>query len=745
MRATFVIALFSSALAAEVSPVEKVITLLEDLKSETEAAGKKEASTYDTFACFCKSETLKYSDSIKTGQDKIDELAATLEEQTGISNAKQLQIEELTTMIGNLQKDMDEITARREKEKAKYSMSAMDFTKAVSSLEGAIADLMSVKETMSSSFLEKRNSIRKTILKSITLADVDLSPKQQRTVTAFLQTDEDPENEEFEFSGDELMQTFAALEKEFSAKKVELDEIEGQNKKNYNEVMKSKKAEKKAAEGDKRTQEGEKDTADGNIDTASEGLTKEEVLLKDDEAFLKDLTSKCALKAHEWDQRSQMRADEVTALAAAIKIIKEGVQANSAVNKRALLQDDKDFTAAHVQVPKTPVKKEEARGPVENNANKPRIDTLLPSTPAPNTPGHMSVPLGDMMQLESDLSFIQLSNTPRMKIASLVQHASKVSSSASQQAALKQKVIDSLVESGQKLGSVAISHLAMKIAEDPFIKVKKLIQELIERLVTEAAEEATKKGWCDTEMGEAKHNRDSNMAAIVEVNAELKLLEAKKATLEEEISTLTTELNDLNDSLTKETKMRGDEKAENMDTLDKAKAGLAATKDAYDVLTAFYEKAAKASLLQVSRKNEKAPYKGGQDGAGGITAMLEVIISDFERTIKVTTEAEKASHREFVEFEKTSKTSIATKETGKSQSESDLKSTDSKIVESMDDLGKHQSILDDSLKELEDLKPSCVDTGMSYADRVQKRKDEIDALKSALCSLDPNKVEDQCK
>ena len=28
--------------------------------------------------------------------------------------------------------------------------------------------------------------------------------------------------------------------------------------------------------------------------------------------------------------------------------------------------------------------------------------------------------------------------------------------------------------------------------------------------------------------------------------------------------------------------------------------------------------------------------------------MLDVIISDFERTIKVTTKAEKASHREFV-------------------------------------------------------------------------------------------------
>jgi len=270
------------------------------------------------------------------------------------------------------------------------------------------------------------------------------------------------------------------------------------------------------------------------------------------------------------------------------------------------------------------------------------------------------------------------------------------------------------------LGSAVLASLAMRVAADPFIKVKKLIQDLIERLVTEAAEEATKKGWCDTELGKATHTRDSNMDTIMELNAELEGLEATKAKLEEEIATLTTEIADLNDSLTKETKMRADEKAENMDTLDKAKAGLAATKDAYDVLQAFYKKAAKGkvSLIQASPVDADAPashsgaYKGGQQKAGGILAMLDVIISDFERTIKVTTKAEKASHREFVEFERTSKTSIASKETGKSQAESDLKSTDAKIVESMDDLAKHQEMLDDVLKEIEDVEAEFLDLGI---------------------------------
>jgi len=703
--------------AVEVSPVEKVITLLEDLKTESEEAGKKEASTYDTFACFCKDTTIAKSDAIKTEQDNIDEFAATLEEQTGISNAKQAETEELGEMIRTLDKEMTEITARREKEKAKYEATAADLSKAVSSLEGAIADMQAGK---GASFL----SVKKGIRKSIAIADaLDLSPKQQRSITALLQTDADDAPEgDFAFHGDDIIATLQDLEKEFKAKKAEVDQIEGQNKKDFNEVMKSKTNEKKTAEGDKKTAEGDKDTADENIAKATEDMVKEEALLKDDELYLKDLTAKCELKAREWDQRSQMRSEEVTALTAALKIIKEGVSANSAVNKRAFIQHDQDYIAADVQALRAPEKKEDARTNVDDD------------------------------DVDVDLSFLQVSQ-PRLKIASLVKQASQVSTGETQQAALKEKVIQSLVASGQKLGSAVLASLAMKVSADPFIKVKKLIQDLIERLVTEAAEEATKKGWCDTELGKATHTRDSNMDKIMELNAELEGLEATKAKLEEEIATLTTEIADLNESLTKETKMRADEKAENMDTLDKAKAGLAATKDAYDVLQAFYKKGAKGkvSLIQASPVDADAPashsgaYKGGQQKAGGILAMLDVIISDFERTIKVTTKAEKASHREFVEFERTSKTSIASKETGKSQAESDLKSTDSKLAESMDDLEKHQDMLDDVLKELEDLKPACVDTGMSYADRVQKRKDEIDALKKALCELDAEKVEDACK
>ena len=59
-------------LKAKDNPVAEVITLLEDLQTQTEDEGAAEAKTYDEFGCFCKDNTKEKSDAIKEDQDEID-------------------------------------------------------------------------------------------------------------------------------------------------------------------------------------------------------------------------------------------------------------------------------------------------------------------------------------------------------------------------------------------------------------------------------------------------------------------------------------------------------------------------------------------------------------------------------------------------------------------------------------------------------------------------------------------------
>merc|ERR1719281_357888 len=58
-----------------------------------------------------------------------------------------------------------------------------------------------------------------------------------------------------------------------------------------------------------------------NIAKSSGDLTATQAVLTDDQQYIKDLTAKCELKSKEWDQRSQMRQDELTAISTAITIV----------------------------------------------------------------------------------------------------------------------------------------------------------------------------------------------------------------------------------------------------------------------------------------------------------------------------------------------------------------------------------------------------------------------------------------
>merc|ERR1719182_742543 len=99
---------------------------------------------------------------------------------------------------------------------------------------------------------------------------------------------------------------------------------------------------------------------------------------------------------------------------------------------------------------------------------------------------------------------------------------------------------------GYKLKSTLLSALATKISADPLAKVKKLIQELIERLLTEAANEANQKGWCDKATADATQKRTYAADEIESQNAKMAKLEALSAKLGEEISVLGTQIGELN-------------------------------------------------------------------------------------------------------------------------------------------------------------------------------------------------------
>merc|ERR1712190_600378 len=110
-----------------------------------------------------------------------------------------------------------------------------------------------------------------------------------------------------------------------------------------------------------------------------------------------------------------------------------------------------------------------------------------------------------------------------------------------------------------RLNSRVLSALAVRANDDPFTKVKKMIKDLIVKLMEEANEEAEQKGWCDTELSTNEQTRKEKTDAVETLHAEIDQLEASIAKLTEDITDLTKAVAELDAAMAKATKLRQEE------------------------------------------------------------------------------------------------------------------------------------------------------------------------------------------
>merc|ERR1719409_995090 len=331
-------------------------------------------------------------------------------------------------------------------------------------------------------------------------------------------------------------------------------------------------------------------------------------------------------------------------------------------------------------------------------------------------------------------------------------------------AGVRGRVRDFIASEGRRLHSHNIALLAEKIAADPFAKVKKMIDDMITRLLNEANEDAQHEGFCDKEIGKSKVTRNKLSEDIDSLNAAVEDGKATIMMLAEEIATLSKEVADLDASVAEATKIRNEEKATNKVTVADAQAASAAVAAATAVLKKFYEKASLATgLLQtdasrptmgsdewnaLANPNWEGPapdkghkagmqtfgkkYTGQQDSAGGVMAMLDVIASDFANLEADTNAAEAKAQETYDDFMVESKRTKATKSKKIEMDEADKAAAEVKLQEDTKDLKGTQDELLAADRYYEKLVPQCIDQGQTFEERTASREAEIASLKEAL-------------
>merc|ERR1719262_1933457 len=239
--------------------------------------------------------------------------------------------------------------------------------------------------------------------------------------------------------------------------------------------------------------------------------------------------------------------------------------------------------------------------------------------------------------------------------------------------------------------------LEESLGKDHFVKVRGIIKDLVKKLEADAEAEATQKEYCDKEMANALSARDDAIVGIEEQTATIDKKKSEIADLVAEIEDLGNQIAALRKGLFEAEELRAEEKAENEKTLADAEEGLKNIKMAIKVLKEFYEGFIQFTPAGAGRVGKTvgdlAPdagfdgeYGGNQGAAKGIFGFLEVIQSDFERSIKETEEAEEKAQSEHDEYKEETETDIEEKSKTKKDKEKEKEETEGELVEAQDEL-----------------------------------------------------------
>merc|ERR1719373_621978 len=292
----------------------------------------------------------------------------------------------------------------------------------------------------------------------------------------------------------------------------------------------------------------------------------------------------------------------------------------------------------------------------------------------------------------------------------------------------------------QSSGSRLLSEAANRIASDPFKKVKKMIKDLVIKLTEEATAETEHKGWCDSELVANKQTRDQKTEAIEQLTATKEDLTSLIAQLTQDIEDLTKAVQELDTAMADATAERTAAKEKNAQTVADAKAAQVAVEQATAILKDFYAKSAEATALAQVKQTpaEDAPetfdkpYTGLLPEGGSVVDFLEVILTDFARLESETATAEATQQDEYEKFMFESKKDKALKQNEMGHKEAKKKDSEGELASTEEELKLTQSQLDKAVEYYEKLKPTCVDSGITYEERVKRREEEIQSLQEAL-------------
>jgi len=642
----FAFCLFQSACGGRVSPVQKVLQMIDQAAVKVQRDLDETSKLFEGSAKFCDDEAFAKDFAIKDSTEKIEQLQAVIEDSNAKISSLEETIQETSANIAGQEGDLHESIVLRQKEHDQFVTSEKSQLEMIDSLEGAKKAFAGLQTETTPETKQNADKIVASLKQMVESEYVTHEERQK--VQAFLQDREDSEDSftlKSESGGNDG--TLAVLGKlgDFSMDTLSnMRKKEMENAHSHAMLQQSLESELRSLKEELNQAASQKHMATQMLAEAEKDLAREAKAKDADQASLDDLKADCQTKAREFEAQSRDANGELTALGKAKDIL---------TKKFSLLQSG--------------------------------IQTISRST----------------AQAHDDEEDDHEDARAR---------------------ALRQ-----IEQLGKKFHSTALVTLSYRASSSPFAKVTGMVEDMIAKLQKEAAEEATQKAFCDTELGTSEKSKAQKQASLDKTNARIDEGNSGVAKLTEGVQVLSKEITDIDTGNSEATAIRNKEKTE----FDKVEKDYSESEDAcasaIQVLREYYEG---ASLVEVSASNAGTATKGE-----GIIGILEVAESDFAKMLAEARTAEETAIAEYNKFSQDQRLAKATKEVDSKAKQSELKTLKTALANYNEDKEGVSAELEAVLAYLDKLKPQCETQVETYAQRKANREAEIVGLKDALSIL----------
>jgi len=672
--------------SADTNPLAKVIELLDGLAAKITKEGEAEQKAYEEYIEWCDDFTKEKAFEIKSLTAKKEKLEATISKCTSDIEGCDTKIEELVADIATGEAELKNATLIREKEKADFEAGEAELVDSIDVLDRAIA-ILEREMAKNPALVQVDATNVKVLMQSMSAvinAAASFSSMDQKKLLALVQSREtDPSSDEAAAEADEaaLGAPAAAVYKTHSTSIV--DVLEDLKDKAEGELADLRKAETNAQH---------------NYDMLKQSLLDQKA------ADEKDLADEKGAKAAAEEEKATAEGD----LAVTVKALAEAEDALATAQTTCM-----QVAADHDATVKARAEELEAIA----TAKKILLDTSAGA-------------------VEQTYSLLQVASGSKMTSRTDLANA---------------EVVDIVKRLAREHHSAALAQLASKITavlrfgaasgDDPFAKVKGLIQELIDRLVAEAAAEAEEKEYCDSEMAKTEEKKSDLEDDIAKLTAKIDKAAATSAKLKEEVKQLQAELAELAKLQAEMDKIRAEQHEAYLTAKADLELGLEGIRKALEVLRNYYGNAA---LLQDETKfgafmqQPPLPEKHTKaTGAGNsIIGILEVCESDFANNLAKEETQEADAQADYDKITQENKVTKTLKDQDVKYKSAESKSLDKAIGELSSDRESANTELSAVLEYYAKLKDRCIAKPETYEERVRRREAEIAGLKEALRILD---------